>query len=68
MAELNIKIFSTNIVIEKLPKVDYTRKCRGGMRIISVTLDVCRLAKNGNWLQIFFIVVAEDKPPLDLSV
>ena len=53
--ESTIRLVCPNVVkINELPNVDYVRKMRGVMRIVTETLAVYRLGKDQNWLQLWW--------------
>ena len=52
--ESTLIIVCPNAIIMELPNVDYVRKTRGVIRVITETLAAYQLAKDTDWKQIFW--------------
>ena len=48
--ELIVRLITPTITIKELPNIDFVRKLRGLVRIISQTVTAYELAKNPKWL------------------
>ena len=51
--ESTCRLTCPNVEIKELPSIDYVRKCRGNIRIMTEACAAYILAKNKDWKQIF---------------